>query len=238
MIQAEDGGRGVGETLNLEKLDDTDAHRLVELVALRDEVETNQPTRDLIVQQLNASPLFINNLLQAARDTNTPLTSFLNCQRLYVDELMGGRLHRHFSTILNEVAPHPQTRKALLRILYESALRESQRPSFLAWKKRLGVESGEFERIVDLLHAHELANSSGAFIEINGESNVWMDYLRVRYRLEVWGEGRGLVFATTLLETLKRAPQTMARKYRREAALGVGDLVWQFNFQRVPPSLF
>src|SRR5438874_13344363 len=86
-----------------------------------DHIETNEPTRDLIVQQLNGSPLFINNLLQAAREANNPLTSFLNCQRLYVDDLMGGRLHRHFSTILNEVAPHPQTRKTLLRILYESA---------------------------------------------------------------------------------------------------------------------
>ncbi|PYS35273.1 MAG: hypothetical protein DMF75_04110 [Acidobacteria bacterium] len=238
LMQAVNGGRDVGETLHLEKLNYTDAHRLVEVVARAEEVETNEPTRDLIVQQLNASPRFINNLLQAARDTKTPLTSFLNCQRLYVDELMGGRLHRHFSTILNEVAPHPQTRKTLLRILYESASRESQRPSFLAWKKRLGVESSEFERIVDLLHVHELANSSGAFIEINGESNVWMDYLRVRYRLEVAGEERALVVATTLLETLKRAPQTMARKYRREAAVGVGDLISRFNCQRVPASLF
>ena len=238
LMQAVDGGRELGETLHLEKLKDSDAHRLVEIVARRDHIETNEPTRDLIVQQLNGSPRFINNLLQAARETNTPLTGFLNCQRLYVDELMGGRLHRHFSTILNEVAPHPQTRKTLLRILYESASRESQRPSFLAWKKRLGVESVEFERIVDLLHVHELANSSGAFIEINGESNVWMDYLRIRYRLEVAGEERSMVVATTLLETLKRAPQTMARKYRREAALGVGDLISQFNCQRVPASLF
>src|SRR3989440_6261361 len=215
LMQAVAGGRDLGETLHLEKLKDSDAHRLVETGARRDHIETNEPTRDLIVQQLNGSPLFINNLLQAAREANTPLTSFLSCQRLYVDDLMGGRLHRHFSTILNEVAPHPQTRKTLLRILYESASRESQRPSFLAWKKRLGVESSEFERIVDLLHVHELANSSGAFIEISRESNVWMDYLRIRYRLEVAGEERALVVATTLLETLKRAPQTMARKYRR-----------------------
>ena len=238
LMQAADGGRDVGETLHLEKLNDIDAHRLVDVVARRDHLETNEPTRDLIVQQLNASPLFINDLLQAARETNTQLTSFLNCQRLYVDELMGGRLHRHFSSIINELAPHPQTRKTLLRILYESASRESQRPSFLAWKKRLGVESGEFERIVDLLHVHELANSSGAFIEINRDSNVWMDYLRIRYRLEVAAEERALVVATTLLETLKGAPQTMARKYQRETALGVGDLISRFNCQRVPASLF
>src|SRR2546429_8409803 len=123
---------------------------------------------------------------------------------------MGGRLHSHFSTILKEVAPNPQTRKPLLRILYESASRESQRPSFLAWKKRLGVESFEFERIVDLLHVHELANSSGAFIEINSESSVWMDYLRIRYRLEVAGEERAMGGAATPVRTLKRASPTEA----------------------------
>src|SRR2546429_9180555 len=138
---------------------------------------------------------------------------------------MGGRLHSHFSTILKEVAPNPQTRKPLLRILYESASRESQRPSFLAWKKRLGVESVEFERIVDLLHVHELANSSGAFIEINTESRVWMDYLRIRYRLGVAGEERAVIVAPTLLETLKSAPQTRAGKDGREDAPGGGGLL-------------
>jgi serine/threonine-protein kinase RsbW len=65
-----------------------------------------------------------------------------------------------------------------------------------------------------------------------------MDYLRAYYRVEVAGEGRALVVATTLLESLKRAPQAMARKYRREAALGLRDLISDFNCQRVPASLF
>jgi serine/threonine-protein kinase RsbW len=65
-----------------------------------------------------------------------------------------------------------------------------------------------------------------------------MDYLRAHYRLEVAGEGRALVVATTLLDSLKRAPQAMARKYRREAALGLGELISDFNCQSVPASLF
>jgi len=47
-----------------------------------------------------------------------------------------------------------------------------------------------------------------------------------------------MIVATTLLDTLKRAPLTMARKYRREAALGLSDLVSYFNCQSVPASLF
>src|SRR5258706_3149543 len=126
----------------------------------------------------------------------------------------------------------------LLRVLFESAAGEGHKSSLWAWKKRLGVDAVEFERIVDALHIDELANSSAALIEVNADSYVWMDYLRAHYRTEVAGEARALVVATTLLETLKRAPQAMARKYRLEAALGLRELISEFNCQSVPASLF
>jgi serine/threonine-protein kinase RsbW len=226
------------EPIHLERLGDDDARKLIEGSARRYQVETNEPTRDLIVQQMNASPFFINELIQAARDAKTPLTSFLNCQRLYVDQLMGGHIHRHFSRILDSAVANPQTRKSLLRVLFESAASDTRKSSLWAWKKRLGVDAAEFERIVHALHIHELVNSSSAFIEINAGSDVWMDYLRAHYRLEVAGEGRALVVATTLLDSLKRAPQAMARKYRREAALGLRDLISAFDCQSLPASLF
>lgn len=231
-------GRKAEEVVHLERLTDDDSRRLIDSAARRLGVDSNEPARDLIVQQLNASPFFINALLQAARETKTPLTSFLNCQRLYVDELMGGRIHRHFSAILDGVASNPQTRKTLLRVLFESASTETRKASLWSWKKRLGVDAAEFERIIDTLHIHELANSSAAFVEVNADSYVWMDYLRAHYRVEVAAEPRALIVATTLLETLKRAPQTMGRKYRREAALGLRDLLAQFNCQQIPASLF
>ena len=238
VLHGPDDGAESGAKIHLQALNDEAARRLVEVAARRYEIDTNEPTRDLIVQQLNASPLFINELFRAAREAKTPLTSFLNCQRLYVDELMGGRIHRHFSRILDQVAPQAQTRKTLLRVLYESATGETHKASLWAWKKRLGVDAGEFERIIDGLHVHELANSSAAFIEVNAESIIWMDYLRAQYRVEVAGEARALIVATTLLDSLKRAPQTMARKYRRETALGLRELVSYFNCQSLPASLF
>jgi len=238
LLRGVEDGQEAAETFHLKSLGDDDARRMVDVVARRYEVETNEPTRDLIVQQLNASPFFINQLFKAAREAKTSLTNFLNCQRLYVDELMGGRINRHFARILHEVAPQAQNRKTLLRVLYESAAGETHKASLWAWKKRLGVDAAEFERIVDALHVHELANSSAAFVEVNVDSYVWMDFLRAQYRLEVAGEARALVVATTLLDTIKRAPQTMARKYRRETALGLRDLVSYFNCQNLPASLF
>ena len=227
-----------GQVMHVGGLSEDDARRLVADLAGRQQVESNEETRDLIVQQLGASPFFINALLRAARENKTGLTSFLNCQRLYVDELLGGRIHRHFTSILEQVAPHPQTRRTLLRVLHESASSETRKSSLWAWKKRLGVDSVEFERIIDGLHVYELANSSAAHVEVNSDSYVWMDYLRAQYRIEVAAESRALVVADTLIETLKRAPQAMARKYRREAALGLSELLEHFNGQNVPASLF
>ena len=228
----------VNETVRLDHLGDEGAHRLLDALMLKAGVDSNEETRDLIVQQVHGSPFFLAALVQGAREQRVPLTSFVNCQRLYVDEVMGGRIYRHFSNVLHRVAPHAQTRRTLIRVLYESGLSDTRKVSVWAWKKRLGVEGAEFERMIDSLHVHELANSSGATIELNVQPPVWMDFLRSQYQTEVAGEARALVVANMLVESLKRAPQTMHKKYRREAAIGLRELLGRFNCQEVPASLF
>ena len=238
VVHSARNGNDVSDALRLERLSDEDARAMVERTAHRYEVTINDQTHDLIVQQTNGNPLFITSLLRAARERNIALTSYRNCQQLYVDELMGGRIHRHFSSILEEIAPSVAVRRALVRVLYESAQNENGRAPVEIWRKRLNIEASEFQSIVRQLHVHELASLNANFIEAGSNSLVWSDYLRARYRLEVAGEPRALVVADTLSETLKRAPQTMARHYRREAALGLRELLERFNCQRMPASLF
>lgn len=225
------------ETIRLEKLNDEDARSLIAQIAQRERVRINDEVLDLIAQQLEASPLFITALIQAARDRGIELTSFLNCQRLYVDELMGGLINRYFNSVLEQIAPQPNLRKSLLRVLYETASSEGHKSSLWTWKKRLGVESDQFQRLMHGLHINELANSSTTFVELGEATTVWTDYLRTRYRLEVAGDARALVVAETLLESLKRAPRTMERKYRHQSALGLRELLARFDCQRVPASL-
>jgi len=225
------------EVVHLDYLIDSHANTLFDSLTRTGRVETNEQTRDLIVQQLRGSPFFLAAFAHAARMKHVALTTFLDCQRVYVDELMGGRFHRHFSTLLNQITPHAQTRRTLLRVLYESGLSESRKASVWTWKKRIGVDGAEFDRMIDALHVYELANSSGATVELNAQPSVWIDYLQTQYQLEVAGEARALTVANTLLSTLKRAPQTMRRKYRREAAIGLKDLLARFNCQEIPASL-
>jgi serine/threonine-protein kinase RsbW len=231
-------GSDFAGSLRLERLSDEDARAMVERLARRYDVAINDQTRDLVVQQTSGNPVFITSILRAAREKAIALTSFRNCQQLYVDELMGGRINRHFASILEEIAPAVALRRSLIRVLYESAQNEQGRAPVEVWRKRLNLEAGQFQSIVQQLHVNELASLNANFVEAGNDSLVWADYLRTRYRLEVAAEPRALVVAETLSETLKRAPQTMARHYRREAALGLRELLERFNCQRMPASLF
>jgi serine/threonine-protein kinase RsbW len=223
--------------IRLERLSDRDARSLVEHVARRSEVAINEQTRDLIVQQFGGSPFCITALIQSARDKNVALTSFLNCQQLYVDELLGGRINRHYASLLEEIAPSVTARRALVRLLYESAAGSKARSPVDAWRKKLGLEENQLQQVMRGLHVHELVSLNADFVEVGDASSVWGDYLRARYRMEVAAEPRALVVAGTLMEVLKRAPHTMARHYRREAAMGLRDLLARFDCQRVPASL-
>lgn len=222
--------------LHLDRLKEPDARTLVEGLAQRLGVSINDETRDLVVQQLESSPYLITAVVDAARSTGAGLTSFRDFQSLYVDELLGGRVQRRYASVLEEVAPAPALRRGLLRVLYESAAVPGGKAPAEVWMKRLGADAVEFERVMRLLHMHELASFHATYVETT-PTTLWRDFLRVSYRLQVAAEPRALVVADTLVESLKRAPLTMARHYRRESALKLGDVMRGFNFQRVPASL-
>jgi hypothetical protein len=61
--------------------------------------------------------------------------------------------------------------------------------------------------VIDALHIYELVNSTAAFVEVNSESYVWMDYLRAHYRVEVETEPRAKVVASHSLERLNERPK-------------------------------
>jgi serine/threonine-protein kinase RsbW len=222
-------------TRRVEQLAAADARALVERLAFAQHVLFGDETRDLIVQQFGGSPFYLALFVHAARREGVALTSFRACQQLYVDELFGGRIQRRLNAVLEEIAPEPSVRRALVRLLHESGQSGGRSPAE-AWRKRLDVDADELYRILTGLHGHELASFNGTYVEL-GQSTVWRDYLRASYRLQIAAEPRALVVAETLVETLKRAPQTMARHYRREAALGLRELLARFDYQRVPASL-
>lgn len=225
------------DILRLEQLDQTEAAKLVEHVARRQQVATSEAARDLIVQQFAGSPFFINIFLQAAREKRAGLLSYLDCERLYVDELFGGHIHRHFADLLEEISPRLDTRHLLIRLLWEAVAGEEQVSSFELWRKRLHVTAPELEDVLHRLHVQEFVNWDETTVEAGGGPQAWKDYLKIRYRLDVMSEPRALVVADMLADSLKRAPHTMARHYKQVANAGLRDLISHFNCQQVPAVL-
>ena len=226
------------DVLRLEKLDPAEAAKLVEHVARRQQVATSEAARDLIVQQFAGSPFFINIFLQAAREKRAALLSYLDCERLYVDELFGGHIHRHFADLIEEISPRLDTRHLLIRLLWEAAAGEEQVSTFELWRKRLHVTASELEDVLHRLHVQEFVNWDETTVEAGGGPQAWKDYLKIRYRLDVMSEPRALVVADMLADSLKRAPHTMARHYKQVANTGLRDLISRFNCQQVPAVLF
>jgi serine/threonine-protein kinase RsbW len=226
------------DSMRLEQLPSEQAGLLVEYVAKRQQVATSKEAHDLLVQQFAGSPFFINAIMLAAREKNVALISYLDCQRLYVDELLGGHIHRHFAAILEEIMPQLDTRQLLVRLLWEASVGEEQTLSFESWRKRLHVDGEQLEKVLHRLHVQEFVNWDGGTVETGTGPQVWRDYLKVRYRLDVLNEPRALVLADALSDALKRAPRTMARHYRQIARLSLRELVCRFDCQRVPAVLF
>jgi len=228
------------DVIRLEVLDEQQARDLVASAARRLQVVINDETRDLLVQQLEASPFFITSILRAAREKHLSLDSYLSCERLYVDEVLGGRLNRYFTSLLERLAPSPEMRRALVRLLCESVTtgRGSRPDSFEGWGKRLKLESGQVEQVLRRLHVQELVNWDGDTVDTEGAPIPWKDYLRSRFRLDSLREPRALVVADMMAQALKRAPQTVALHFRRAASLRLRELLARFNSQRVPRTLF
>ena len=227
------GGFG---TLHLGNLDDGNARTLVERLASAHGLGLNEEARDLAARQFAGSPYFISAFMQAAGRAGRPLTSFLACQQLYVDELLGGRAGRRFDSLLEQIAPRIATRRALVRVLHEAALAAGGKVPAEALRRRLELEPEDLYPVMSALHVYELAGFNATFLQLGADA-LWRDYLRASYRLQVAAEPRALVVADTLVEALKRAPRTMERHYRRAAALNLKSTLARFDAQRVPASL-
>ncbi len=225
------------EILKLSRLSETDAGLLIEKLSADNDVKINEQTRDLLVQQFDGSAGLLNLIFEAAKDKKTSLDSFQKCQDLYTTEILGGRINRYFSSLLDEVTANPETQRGLIEVLYESLQNQAHATQIEFWRKRLGGNDEEFYQLMQGLHLQEFIRLNSSVVELTDETSVSRDYIDARYRLEVKAEPRALVTAETLATFLKRAPHIMTRYYRRNAALGLRELLSLFNCQPTPQAL-
>lgn len=226
-----------GRRIGLEPLAFDEVAAIVDEHSKRFRVAVNDETRDLIANQLRTNLDFVKFMFQSAAERNEHLESFLSVQRLYAQEIFGGRIRRRFDSIIDTITPDEELQKSIVSLLDVAATLGSKQLSVESWLKRLAVGEPAFSKILELLNIHELVRLTSARVEAMGDDQVLTDYVAARFRLEIAGEPRAALFGESVSAYLKRAPRLMAAYYRRLAAVGLRDVLSKFALQRVPAAL-
>lgn len=229
--------QGKLETFEIKPLSFDDAGLLAENLAEEFGVKINEQTRDLIAVQFDGKPAFIRFLFQTAAENKVGLNSFQQVEKIYAEEVFGDRIAKFYDRIIEEIAPGAETQKNILGLLFNALTLEKEKTPVESWQKRVNLSEEEFYRAINLLNTHEIIRLTSNQIEPMEENRVLNDYLRGRFRLEVGAENRAPVVGEMLSEFLKRAPQMMARFYRKSSAIGLRELLSVFDCQEIPVSL-
>ncbi len=223
------------KTLEIKPLSLSDAGFLAENLAKTFSIKINDQTRDLLAEQLKGNPLFIKSVFEAANVSS--LESYHTVEKIYADEIFGGKIGNYFDEIFNEIAPDIETDQDILGLLYDALTVETGKMPLESWQNRSGLKGGEFYGAIQLLNIHEFIRVSSNQIEAMSENQALTDYITARFRLEILAENRALVIAEMLSDFLKRAPRLMAKFYRRTSAIGLRELLAVFDYQEIPAAL-
>lgn len=222
------------KTLHLDALSISDAENLTEQLAKKNDTEITEQARDLLIRQFRANPVLLTAMFAAAAtDASSDLDDFQKIERIYVEDLLGGKIGKIYDSVFDEITPNPETQKKIIDLITA----ENKKTPLESWRKRLNLSEDEFYRIARSLHIHEFIRLNANAVESSSGDNVLQDYLETRERLENAGEQRAFVVGTLLSESLKRAPQTMAKFYRHSSAIGLREILSVFNRREIPASL-
>lgn len=226
-----------GERMEVEPLPFGDAALVVENYSERYRVRVTDETRDLIANQFSSNIEFIRYVFQTAAEKSEHFESFMQVQKIYTQEIFGGRIRRHYDALIESIAPDETLQKSIISLLDVAVTLGTKQLSVESWLKHLAVGEPAFAKIIGLLNVHELIRLTGTRVESMDGSQVLIDYVTSRFRLEVAGEQRAALFGECLATNLKRAPQIMAAYYRRLASLGLREILAAFSLQQVPSAL-
>jgi serine/threonine-protein kinase RsbW len=224
------------ETMLVEAFSFAEAGILVERVASLYQVEVNEQTRDLIAVQLGGNAGNIVKLIASASSSRIPLNSFDNVERVYGDEIFGGRIARDLDSVLENTMLGPYQRERMIWLLLENLNANASRVPVSYWERhgeRAGFDAGH---VLAKLHASEIVNMSSGSVDVDTENVVLADYLRVRSALEIDRRPRGLAVGEAISDYVKRAPQLMARFYRESSAIDLKCLMASFDGRKISPA--
>ena len=224
------------ETMAVEAFSFSDAGHLVERRAATLGVEINDQTRDLIAVQLAGNAGHISHLLISAAANAVELNTFENVEKVYTDEIFGGRICRDLDTVFDRVVPDDYAQERVLWLLRENMRAADGRVPTSYWKRHATRSGVDLDSVLSLFNHHEIVSVGSGSVDVDVSNVVLCDYLRGRGRLEIDREPRSLTVGEALAENVKRAPTLMARFYRQTAAIDLRSLLSAFDGSRISPA--
>lgn len=225
------------ESMSLDSFSVEESAALIDRLSAKTRVEINDQTRDLIAVQLAGNVTHITSLFASASATGTSLSTFEQVENVYTNEIFGGRIGRYFDRVFDECIPDAAQQAKVLWLLTETLASRSGRVPMSYWKRHTGLSNGDLDRTLDELHDHEVVNLGVGSVEIDRAATLICDHISARKRLQIDDEPRALAVGETLADNLKRAPELMARHYRRNSSIGLRSLLTSFEGQPVSSAL-
>jgi len=223
------------ERIDVERLNRKSFVDLTATVASDLNIDISEQCRDLVALKFAGRPRLLESYLEAADSKRIALQSYRDVERLYSQELLNGGLGSFLDDTFARAASEPILREKLYEALYHTVGNGDERFRLETLKERLGVQHDLFGRMIEILSIGEVLDVNTGTASLC-EDDVLRDFLIARHRASATGSP-GVTAAQTITKALKRAPKLVSTDYRRGAALGMTELLLDFDMQQVPRSL-
>jgi len=219
----------------LEPFDRKKGAAFVRSLAGRAGVKVTDSTSDLITEQLSGNVRDIGSIFAAARANSVDLDSYKNFGSIYIDEIFHGSIARNYESIMRTDGISSGSSSA--KFLYELYQYPNGSRSSDLCRKEMSLGKRSFDQLSQQLYLNEFIDMKYGRLMPIENSVVLKDRIAIRYRLEVEGERESIVYTDMISHQLKRAPKFMSAVYRRSAALGLKEILSEFDSQIIPTAL-
>lgn len=205
------------QTIEIGLADRVSSASIADEIASDHQVELSESVRDLIVVRSEGRPGVLRSLIAGARDLRIALDSYRNAARVYAAKI--DEIGSQFELIRG---------KRLIE-----ALRSAGEDSFPLEALRERIGEDEFASLIEWMKVSEVVDVAGSSGRLSS-SPLLRDYLEFRHATDIRGLSADAAAANAALSFLQGSPDAMAREYRREAAVGLKDLLAAFDLQEIP----
>jgi serine/threonine-protein kinase RsbW len=224
------------ELIRLEPLGEEPFERLIRASVGKLGVEISDSTVELMMQQLGRDLFYTRSLIESAASRGASLKSFMEFERIYTDEVLGGRISHYLGAVLRDLASDPGSRRAALELLALVIDYGGPVPTDVA-RERLLEHTAAPDDLLARLAASELVDISYGFVTASSDT-VLKDYVRAKYRSEIVGARRAIAGEELLGEKLKDSYRLMMSRYNRAVESQLAEALSRFDFQSVPAALY